>query len=63
MDLAELIVGLIIVGLVVYLFLYVILPLIPLPPPFAQIITAIVWVCVALYLIRLLSPILPHVRI
>ncbi len=63
MDLTELLIALIVIGLIMYLILYVVLPLIPLPAPFRTAIVAVLWVIVAIYFIRFLIPLLPHVRI
>ena len=53
MDLISLVITIVVLGLVVWLLLYVI-DLIPLPAPFAQVAKAIVMIIAVLFLIKIL---------
>ena len=53
MDLISLVVTILVVGLVLWLLLYVI-DMIPLPPPFAQVAKAIVIIIGVIFLIKIL---------
>lgn len=64
MDIASLIFFLVVLGVVVYVVLDLILPLIPLPAPFAKAITILVWLFVAYeFFVKILEPLLGRVRI
>jgi len=63
MDLVQLLIALIVIGFILWIIFYVVLPNVPMPPIWRQVIIGLLCVILLIFLIQLLVPMLGSLRI